>query len=159
MRILVSTWALLLLSACGNEVAVVGRVENPTSMVIPADSPTLQPQWRDTMTITPATAKPGQEVALTFPARKNSVRGVAFSLADWTAEGWEVTYYLIADSGSGDGDWWRAGESEGRGWPDVGVIGTGPDHVTIPTAAAPGQYLLCTANAEKEACALLTVSA
>ncbi len=111
------------------------------------------------MTVTPASAGPGREVTLRFPA--DSQRGIAFSLSQWTAGQWNPAYYLTSDWGrSGDHapTWWRVEDSEDRGWEDVGVGGPGPDRVVIPDTAAPGDYLLCTANAVDEACALLSVT-
>jgi len=90
-----------------------------------------------------------------------SVRGIAFSLSTWEEETWTPAFYLIADSGELSDDepgWWRAEDSENRGWHQVAIEGEGPDRVLIPDVAAPGEYLLCTANAVDEACALLTVT-
>jgi len=125
----------------------------------PAVTPTLDAKWRDTMTVVPARAAPGQQVALRFKSR--GVRGIAFSLSAWGDPGWQVAYYLTSDwgtPGSHTPDWWSIEDSEGRGWVDVGVGGPGPDHVVIPETAPPGDYLLCTANAVEEACAIVTVT-
>lgn len=122
-------------------------------------APSLDPDLEGTMTVAPASATPGQEVALTFPS--DSQRGIAFSLAQWSEGQWDETYYLTSDWGS-SGDytptWWTVEDSENRGWEDVGVSGPGPDRVLVPETAPPGDYLLCTANALDEACALLTVT-
>lgn len=110
------------------------------------------------MTITPDAARPGDLVSVRFPA--DTTRGLAFALAPWSDGGWdEPSYYLTSDGGDPSAfqpDWWRA-DRPNRGWPDIGVGGAGPDHVVIPPTASAGPYLLCTANAPSEACALLTV--
>ncbi len=110
------------------------------------------------MTVTPATAAPGERVALRF--RSTEVRGIAFSLAAWDDGGWTEAFYLTSDWGTPDSHrptWWSVEDSDGRGWEDVGVSGPGPDHVIVPEEAAAGDYLLCTANSVDEACAILTV--
>jgi hypothetical protein len=121
-------------------------------------TPSVDPDLEGTMTVTPASAMPGQEVELRFPA--DSQRGIAFSLSHWDGGQWNESYYLSSDWGtSGDysPSWWSVDDSENRGWEDVGVSGPGPDRVLVPDTALPGVYLLCTANALDKACALLTV--
>lgn len=122
-------------------------------------APALDAKWHGTMTVTPATAAPGQRVAMRFGSQE--VRGIAFSLSAWGDEGWTVAYYLTSDWGSPGShsvDWWSVEDSEGRGWTDVGVGGPGPDHVMVPESTPAGEYLLCTANSADEACAILTVT-
>lgn len=122
-------------------------------------APALDAKWRRSMTVNPATAAPGQRVALFFGSEK--VRGIAFSLAAWDEEGWAVAYHLTSDRGSPRShspDWWSVEDGEGRGVVDVGVGGPGPDHVVVPDSAPAGDYLLCTANSADQACALLTVT-
>lgn len=122
-----------------------------------APATTETPRHPGGVTITPATARPGATVALTFP--EESSRGIAFQLAK-TSEPTKVLYYLTSDWGRGGGGdytprWWDAGDS--GGWVDVGISGPGPDHVVVPDTAADGAYLLCTANALEQVCGLLTV--
>lgn len=122
-------------------------------------APALDAKWRGTMTVNPAAATQGQQVALRFGSEK--VRGIAYSLSAWGEQGWTVAYYLTSDwgsPGSHSPDWWSVEDGEGRGWVDVGVGGPGPDHVIVPDSAPAGEYLLCTANSADEACALLTVT-
>ena len=111
------------------------------------------------MVLDSASAAAGQEIGVRFPA--DSQRGIAFSLSQWSEREWKLTYYLTSDWGtSGDFSptWWKAEDSEDRGWEQVGVSGPGPDRVLIPDTAPPGDYLLCTANALDKACALLAVT-
>ncbi|HSU01471.1 MAG TPA: hypothetical protein VLK03_02890 [Nocardioides sp.] len=150
------TYVLLNTNRGGIEVEVCPDVT--LSSVEPA-APPLEPRLQGTMTITPASATPGQEVALDFPA--DSVRGVAFSLATWAEGAWTPVYFLTSDWGvpaEHPPSWWRVEDSEDRGWEQVAVEGDGPDRVVVPDAATAGDYLLCTANAADEACALLTVT-
>jgi hypothetical protein len=110
------------------------------------------------MTVAPRSARPGREITLRFPA--DNVRGIAFSLSAWGQDQWIPFFYLTSDWGTTDHapSWWRVDGSEDRGWEQVAVEGEGPDHVVVPETATPGDYLLCTANAVDEACALLTVT-
>jgi hypothetical protein len=120
-------------------------------------SPTLDAQPRRNMTIAPAAASPGQRIALRVPT--GYMRGVAYSLAAAKGGSWEVRYYLISGRGSGSPapEWWSVEDSEGHGWPDVGIRGPGPDYVMIPNTALSGKYRLCTANARDQVCELLTI--
>lgn len=110
------------------------------------------------MTIEPPSARPGQEVAMRFPA--DNVRGIAFSLSAWEEGTWTPAFYLTSDWGMPDHEpaWWRVDESSNRGWEQVAIEGAGPDRVLVPDAATAGDYMLCTANAVDETCALLTVT-
>lgn len=118
----------------------------------------LDPKWRGTMDVSPSEAAPGQTVALTFPPGHQDVRGVAFSLSEWTAEEWKVTHYLTSGTHpSTEPSWWSVEDAEGRGWNDVGVSGAGPDRVVVPDTATEGTHLLCTANARDEKCTLIEV--
>lgn len=145
----------LLLGGCAGAAAPGQAGAGEPSSVAPA----LDATWRDTLTITPATAAPGQRLALRFASKE--VRGIAFSLSRWGTEGWTIAYYLTSDwgsPGSHSPTWWSVEDGEGRGWVDVGVGGPGPDHVIVPDVAPAGEYLLCTANSIDEACAILTVT-
>jgi hypothetical protein len=117
------------------------------------------PKWRGTMEVKPDIAAPGEVVALTYPEGRRDVRGVGFSLAAWSAEGWTITHYLTSDAAGNKPAWWSVEDSEGRGWVDVGVAGPGPDHVVVPKTAAEGAHLLCTANAVKKKCTRIRVQA
>ena len=124
-----------------------------------ASAPSLDPDLKGTMTVAPASATPGQEVELSFPS--DSQRGIAFSLARWREGRWDKEYYLTSDWGTPGNHaptWWTVEDSANRGWEQVGISGGGPDRVLVPETASPGDYLLCTANALDEACALLTVT-
>lgn len=161
MRTYVGLIALLLAAGCGTRDGETagGGDGNETGQDSSLVSPALDPKWRGTMTVTPATVAPGQRVALRF--RSEEVRGIAFSLSAWGEEGWTVAYYLTSDwgaPGSHRPSWWSVEDSEGQAWPDVGVGRPGPDHVIIPDNAPAGDYLLCTANSADESCAILTVT-
>lgn len=87
-----------------------------------------------TLTVTPATAAPGQRVALRF--RTTEARGIAFSLSTEGEQGWTTAYYLTSDWGAPDThtpSWGAVEDSEVQVWPTVGVLGPGPDHVIVPT--------------------------
>lgn len=139
-------WALLAVA-----LVVSGCTDGP--------APGLDPDLKDTMTIAPTSAASGQEVELSFPS--DSQHGIAFSLSRWSESRWDKEFYLTSDWGT-PGDhaptWWTVEGSANRGWEQVGIGGGGPDRVIVPESASPGDYLLCTANALDEACALLTVT-
>ncbi|MEU4606708.1 hypothetical protein AB0F43_27320 [Kribbella sp. NPDC023972] len=119
------------------------------------ESPRIDSRWPNPVTITPDTARAGATVALTFPDAMG--RGIAFQLAKAT-EPSKILYYMTSDWGQPakhKPTWWAYGES--RGWVDVGINGPGPDHVVVPDTAEDGTYLLCTANAARQVCGLLTV--
>lgn len=164
MRRCMGLIALLLVTGCGTGTkigATAGGVGdgNPTGRDSSMKAPALDSKRRGTMTVIPAMAAPGQGVALRFPSKQ--VRGIAFSLSARGEKGWTVAYYLTSDWGSPGShapDWWSVADSEGLGWPDVGIAGPGPDHVIVPDNAPAGEYLLCTANSADEACATLTVT-
>ena len=162
MRICVALVALLLVTGCGTRVGATAGGVGDTSATERNSvkvTPILDAKWRGTMTVAPATAAPGQEVALRF--RSKGVRGIAFSLSAWSEKGWRVAYYLTSDWGSHGShtpDWWSVEDGEGLAWPDVGIGGPGPDHVIVPHNAPGGHYLLCTANSADKACAILTVT-
>lgn len=162
MRTYMGLIALLVVAGCGTTVGetAAGAGDGKDRERGPSGgTPTLDAKWRGTMTVTPATAVPGQRVALRFQSKE--VRGIAFSLSAWSDQGWTVAYYLSSDwglPGSHTPDWWRVEDSEGRGWEDVGIGGPGPDHVIVPDTAPDGDYLLCTENSVDEACVILTVT-
>ncbi|MEV0282891.1 hypothetical protein AB0H36_02105 [Kribbella sp. NPDC050820] len=106
------------------------------------------------VTITPATARPGQRLALTFPAEPS--RGLGFDLAP-AAEPTRVLYYLGSDRIGGTPSWVPAAGRDGIGGPEPGIGGPGPDHVVVPDTTPDGTYLLCTANGLERVCGLLTV--
>lgn len=110
--------------------------------------------------IGPATAKPGEVVALTFPT--SMVRGTDYRLAINDNGNWVDRYQL----GSTQEGWpsssqkpsWRPIE-DALPVADMGVGGEGPDFVTIPDTAQAGDYRICTANARKEACISIQIVA
>lgn len=121
----------------------------PDGAVVPAVRPQL-------MEVTPNPAQPGDMLRLVFP--EETLRGVAFSLYRRSRGDWELSYHLHSDGSRGGGYqplWREAGSPPGHD--DVGVGGTGPDQVPLPDIAAPGEYLICTANAAVDFCAPLAV--
>jgi heat shock protein HslJ len=117
-----------------------------------------QEQQRYPMKVSPATVQPGQQVALYFPER--TMRGVGYVLERRVDDEWQLQFYLTSDGGSlgWTPDWWSVEDAEGRGWRDIGVGGSGPDHVVIPDNASAGTYRLCADGAAKTTCAVLTVA-
>lgn len=123
----------------------------------PAPSPAPAPGAEaPAIAIHPASARPGDELAMQFS--HEGIRGIAFSLDGWDGTTWRPLYVLTSDGQSAHREpaWWRAGES-GRGWVDVAVTGPGPEHVVVPRTAPAGDYRVCTADAATRSCGLLTV--
>ncbi|MEU4392035.1 hypothetical protein [Kribbella sp. NPDC023855] len=138
-------------------IATLSPWQNDTEVPVastPTPKPTLDPKFQGTMTITPATAAPGAEIALTYPAGYG--RGIGFELAQ-PGDG-KPLYYLIAGRGAKKPTWRSVANAEGLVIPDIGIQGPGPDRLVVPDTAADGTYLLCTSNASDKACALLTVA-
>ncbi|WP_020391785.1 hypothetical protein [Kribbella catacumbae] len=135
-------------------IATLAPWQNDGSPAPVASGPTLDPRYQGTMTITPATAAPGAEIALTYPAGYG--RGIGFVLVQ-PADGKQL-YTLIAGRGKTKPSWYSAKDAEGRVIQSIGINGPGPDQLVVPDTAADGTYLLCTANAATKACALLTVA-
>jgi hypothetical protein len=108
--------------------------------------------------VSPESTRPGELVAIRFP--DHQTRGVAYTLDTWEDHAWTTRFYLTSDAGdlNWTPDWWAVENSEGRGVPDIGITGPGPDHVRIPDTAPAGNYRLCTANTPDKACASLTVT-
>jgi hypothetical protein len=118
-----------------------------------ATGPTLDPKYAGTMTITPATAKPGAQIGLTYP--EGYERGLTFTLAEPVSG--KLLFYLAAGH-AGTKPRWKAVGGDTLGGPDVGTFKSSPDYLVVPDTAVDGTYLLCTDNSIKKACALLTVA-
>ena len=146
-----------LLASCTGEPPMV-----PTPPTDPPSSQ-LEPRFVDSLTATPAAARPGAVLTLGFPDER--LRGLGYSLESAGTGGWTIEYYLVAsrkgDEEPGRRSWIRARDGNdgvGFGWPDVAMAGPGGERVRVPGVATPGVYRLCTANAEQKSCALLTVT-
>jgi hypothetical protein len=120
-------------------------------------TPTLNPWLSGRMATDRQAYVPGDEVEVRWQRRER--RGIAYSLDGWTGTDWKTEYYVTAVSQgyppAAGPTWWDANER--RGWVDIGVSGSGPDVAVVPDVADPGTYRLCTANAAKKSCVLLTV--
>lgn len=110
----------------------------------------------DLLEVRPDVAAAGEHVELLFP--EETVRGVGYVLERRNGDTWDWKYGL-ASTGGGGGEptWWSASDSDRYPVPDIGVMGPGPDLVTIPDSAEPGDYRLCTSNAGDNFCAQVTV--
>jgi PAS domain-containing protein len=119
------------------------------------DPPEPEPQLRpDLLVLDPATATPGELVAMRFP--ESSMRGVAFQLDRRTADGWAPVAWMTSD-GNGGVPITVPPSTEGYAVEDVGIGGPGPDHVRLPDELPAGDYRVCTANAGSDFCAPLEV--
>ena len=121
-----------------------------------APAPALDPASTGRMQIEQRAYEPGDRVSVRWPSE--DLRGVAYSLDLWTGQEWDTRYYIGATKKpTSSPAWWDADE-KGRGWPDIGIGGPGPDLAVVPDTAESGTYRLCTANARRQSCALLTVT-
>ncbi|MCW2751708.1 MAG: hypothetical protein JWR83_2818 [Aeromicrobium sp.] len=102
----------------------------------------------------PIAAEPGEVIALGFP--KQQLRGADFRLASREEGRWVDAYQLISTQNDSVRPPWRP-LADALPVGDRGIGGPGPDFVTIPDTANAGIYRLCTANAQQQACAVLTV--
>jgi len=109
----------------------------------------------DLITVDSASAQPGSPVSILFPDER--IRGIHFVLESHHGDQWNLEYHLISDWGDGrEPGIYRAGALEVE-IPDIGIGGGGPDVISIPADAAPGDYRLCTGNSRPNICALLTI--
>lgn len=98
----------------------------------------------------------GSTVAVWFP--EETTRGVPWSLERGTGDDWTILFLMTSGS-AGDADHWTpADDLEGFAWPDIALMGPGPDYVPIPDAAEPGEYRLCTINSAPNLCTEITVT-
>lgn len=109
----------------------------------------------DLMVASPAVARPGDVVELTFP--EETFRGVAFQLDRREGEGWTTEWWMTSDGNGGRPTTVPVG-TEGYGTEDVGIGGPGPDRVLVHPDTAPGDHRICTANAGEDFCTRLTIT-
>ena len=146
-RVLLLLLSVLILAGCGEIVATPAGPANPGAEVRP-----------DLLVADPTVTAPGDVVALTFPAE--TTRGILFVLEERIGDTWAHRYNLTSD-GPGAG-WelaWHLPDDQSVAFPDIGVMGPGPDRVPIPETAEPGDYRICTGNAGEEFCALVEIAA
>lgn len=102
----------------------------------------------------PAEVAAGEHVKAFFP--QETERGVAYVLEQSVNGSWQTRFCLTSG-------WRREGALwspiEGCGWDAVGRVGPGPDWLIVPEPAEPASYRICTANAEKNVCAEVQVTA
>lgn len=105
-------------------------------------------------------ASPGETIEVRFPQETD--RGIAWVLEEQDGNDWHVLYYLTAainkNDSFGSPSWWSVDDNEGKGWPDIGVNGLGPDTIEIPDSIDPGTYRLCTANSVDNICTSLDIN-
>lgn len=139
------------LAACGGEGADDGA--DPTSGPFDAEAE-MRP---DLLELDPDEVGPGATITMHFP--EETSRGVAYVLEEEVGDSWELRYLLTAAEDAGaQPSWWPVEERDDAAWPDVGLMGPGPNWIQIPHTADPGSYRVCTANAGDEFCAPLEVT-
>ena len=110
----------------------------------------------DLIVAEPAQVAPGDVLSLTFP--EETTRGVHFVLESQARGTWFHMFDLV---GVGEGmlepvSWQRAG-SEDFEFPDIGIVGPGPDRVRIPEVAEPGTWRICTGNTRQNICTRIEI--
>lgn len=113
--------------------------------------PTMRP---DLLVLEPDRAAPGEIVEMRFP--EETMRGIAFHLDRRVGDEWQTTHWLTSDGAGGEPSWVHVG-TEGVGWPDIGVMGPGPDRIEVPADAPAGEHRVCTANAGENFCVPLEI--
>ncbi|MGZ8512290.1 MAG: hypothetical protein ACXWWL_02520 [Candidatus Limnocylindria bacterium] len=111
----------------------------------------------DQIVAEPIEVTAGDVVMATFP--EEMVRGILFTLDERVGDGWAHRFNLTSD-GPGP-EWersWSLPGDAGVEFPDIGVMGPGPDRIEIPPQTAPGEYRLCTGNAGTNVCAEIRVA-
>jgi hypothetical protein len=102
----------------------------------------------DLIVANPDEVTAGLNVELTFPQETD--RSLAFALEVASGDSWEYGYQLVSDQRGGEPFWQ---EANGPVEIDlVGVSGPGPDVVSIPPEAPPGEYRLCTMLVPRSIC-------
>lgn len=109
------------------------------------------------ITISPAEARPGERLSLTF--EDESQRGVGFVMARQVDGEWREEYLLIADATDPRTDArWSALDEPGLFIPALGTSGPGPDEVIVPDVAAAGDYRICEEDEDRPLCGFVTVA-
>jgi hypothetical protein len=144
-----------LMLGCSSSADDAGEKADAGGSASTATIPTLDPALDRRIEIDQRAYRPGDRLLAHWPGAE--VRGIAYSLDKWTGEDWATEYYITAvQRPTHDPSWWSKDE-KGHLWADIGVGGLGPDIAIVPDVADPGAYRLCTANASKQSCVMLTV--
>ncbi len=109
----------------------------------------------DLIVVEPARFPAGSTVSVFFPDERT--RGVHFVLESQQGDGWNLEYHLISDWGGGRIPTSHNAGSADFAVEDIGFSGPGPDMLSIPAEAPPGDYRVCTGNARPNICALVTL--
>jgi hypothetical protein len=146
-RAVLALAVLAVATGCAEVIPGVGTPHDATAVFRPAS-----------MVADRETAAPGDVVELRFP--DEMVRGILFVLEEEVGNRWVYRYGLMSsgDAGGGPGSWFVAGEEEDVGVPAIGVLGPGPDRVTIPPDASPGTWRICTGNAAENVCVRIEIA-
>jgi hypothetical protein len=95
----------------------------------------------DLLAVEPAAARPGDEVAITWPG--SEPRAIAYRMGRMAADGvWRAEYVLFTGSQAAPGTWELI--SEEIEIPAMAMVGPGPDRLVMPDPAVPGDYRICT---------------
>ncbi len=115
----------------------------------------------DLMLLRPAVVEPGNTVSVFFPDER--IRGIHFVLESVNDDGagkvvFIPEFHLISDWG-GDHEplSYTIEEMRDVEVADIGIVGPGPDVVTIPAEVLPGEYRICTANSSINICTPLAI--
>ena len=107
------------------------------------------------ITLQPTTATPGDLVSVYFPDERG--RGVHYVLESSQGDRWNLEYHLTSDwAGERQPTSQKATEST-FAIESIGFEGPGPDIISIPAEAEPGEYRICTGNSRPNICARLTI--
>lgn len=102
-------------------------------------------------------ASPGDFVSLTFP--NGLSRGIMYVLEEEVGATWAYRFILLAGLTVAAPPRWYEPVYSPAEIPAIGVEGLGPDRVVIPEDATPGQYRICTGNAEENVCVRIEIVA
>lgn len=140
------------LAAC-TIVAAIAVSTLPDWRATPTPRATSAPGgWTGTLTITPSTARPAQQITVTVPP--GQTRRPYYVLA---RHGKPLYYLYSGDELAGPG-WFSALDLDQYDLDQPARTDRGPDHLVIPPPAAPGSYELCTHNAPGKSCARLVIA-
>lgn len=134
---------LVLLAGCGSD----------------DSAPALGDEYRDTLSISPDHAQPGDR--LTVQLRKGAGAARHFALQEWDGEAWQDSYCLRSDAFFPPDEELPSAERPrlgGLGCLDAGLdMSQMTEHLRLPEALDPDIYRLCEAGSRPSGCALLEV--
>lgn len=110
----------------------------------------------DIIVADPEVASPGDFVSLKFP--NGLSRGIMYVLEEKVGATWAYRFILLSGLTIAAPPSWHEPVYSDAEIPVLGVEGLGPDRVVIPEDATPGNYRICTGNADENVCVRIEIA-